>query len=67
MWEANKSTSEAKFCRVITTCKYFRLNINLDTFMVTKVRQKTGFMEKIKCINYEIQKLDSFIVLHDHG
>jgi hypothetical protein len=44
-------------------CKYFRLNINLDTFMVITARQKMGFMEKIKCINYDIQNVESFILL----
>lgn len=31
--------------------------------MVITARQKMGFMEKIKCINYDIQNVESFILL----
>jgi hypothetical protein len=51
-------TLEKKLQRVVTVCKDFGLNKNLDKCV--KIGWKTGGTEKIKCNNHEIKKVESF-------
>jgi hypothetical protein len=41
IWESKESSLEKKFQRVVTVCKYFRLNANLYKCVVMKRSSKT--------------------------
>jgi hypothetical protein len=48
MLELNERTAEAKFHRIVTTCRDFGLSITLDTYVVMKLSPTKGSTEKIK-------------------